>query len=207
MFARVLGLFFKNTAFASSQGMCNPYSSCVLSLMTVSRDIVRELFEKVPFCWSGSGAKSLLFIASVSESKYYFNRAVLKVLLESFSSKWRVGLFFSDLPDPYDTGRKESLAVKFLCNRGKVEEFLNLEKYRSIYCPPEKYGRIYKDVEEREEYLYSRIFRAGIPSFPVIILETGRVYAITVIFNKPVPDKSEEEEIKKILSGILDSNL
>lgn len=206
MFARVLGFLFKSTAFASSQGVCNPYSNCIHPAVTVNKDIVKELFEKIPFSWSGNGRRSLLFIASVSESKYYFNRAVLKVLLESFSSEWRVGLFFSDLPDPYDVNRKESLAVKFLCNGGKVEEFLNLEKYRNIYCPPEKYSRIYKDVEEREEHLYSRVFRTGIPSFPVIILETGKIYAIPVIFNRPFPDKSEEKEIKEILSGILESN-
>ena len=174
-------LFAKNSS-------CKSYIE-VYPFRVLSKEAVEKLMSKMPLFWyNTSGKKKVLVVVIFTEDQDYSNygKRLVKFIVENYP-EYKIGLFFSDIPDPGNKDKNfRSKVVAFYCKAEKsIEDFFNLEKL-SNSCPDEKYEVLEKEIEEKESLLYSLAnYRI---SFPVIILEDGRMYCLEIYRSFPIED-------------------
>jgi hypothetical protein len=186
----LVGLLAKNSDYRTNVE--------VAPFKVLSKETVEQLMDKMPFFWHNpSGKKRILVITIFTKYQdYNYNRNLVKAIIEKYP-EYRVGLFFSDIPDLEERDENfRSKAVVFYCKDQKsIRDFFDLENL-SDHCPDEKYELLEKEIDEKELLFYKlaniAFYRVV---FPVIILEDGRVYDLGFYKDFPI-----EDILSKILS-------
>ncbi|MGC9100078.1 MAG: hypothetical protein ACP5HC_02270 [Caldisericum sp.] len=190
MLAWLVGLLAKNSDYKTNIE--------VVPFKVLSKEIVEQLMNKIPFFWHNlSGKKRILVITMFTEYQdSNYNKNLVRTIIEKYP-EYRIGLFFSDIPDPEERDKNfRSKAVVFYCKDQKsIKDFFDLENL-SDYCPDEKYELLEKEIEKKGTLFYKLAnINFYTLAFPVIILEDGRVYDLGFYKNFPI-----EDILSKILS-------
>jgi hypothetical protein len=190
MLAWLVGLLAKNSDYKTNVEV-DPFK-------VLSKEIVEQLMNKIPFFWyNPSGKKRILVITVFTKRQdLNYNINIVKTIVEKYP-EYRVGLFFSDLPDLEERDKNfRSKAVVFYCKDQKsIKDFFDLENLSDL-CPDEKYELLEKEIDEKEVLFY-KLANIGFyeVALPVIILEDGRVYGLGTYRSFPI-----EDILSKILS-------